>query len=157
MRTKRDRDALWGALLDGRIDMISSDHAPHTVDEKEDFETAPSGIPGVETALPLIMASVKKGLLSFERAVEVLIEAPARRFCPQKGSIEAGKDADLIVMDMKDIVRIDAESLHSRAGWTPFEGMEAIFPKDVYVHGEAVIKDGNFEGKKGFGRNLWFQ
>ena len=157
VRTKRDRDALWDALRDGRIDMVSSDHAPHTIEEKEEFEAAPSGIPGVETALPLMLASVKKGLISFERAVEVLIEAPARRFCPQKGSIEEGKDADLIVVDMKDIREIKGDELHSKAGWTPFEGMDAIFPQDVYVRGKIVIKDGNFEGEKGFGRNPWFR
>ncbi len=156
VRTKRDRDALWGALRDGRIDMVSSDHAPHTIAEKEEFETSPSGIPGVETALPLILASVKKGLITFERAVEVLIEAPARRFCPQKGSIEEGKDADLIVVDMKDIREIRADELHSKAGWTPFEGMDAVFPQDVYVRGGIVIKNGNFEGERGFGRNPWF-
>ncbi len=156
VRTRADRDALWKALSDGRIDMVSSDHAPHTIEDKEDFETAPSGIPGVETALPLMLAAVKKGLISFERAVEVLIEAPARRFCPQKGSIEVGKDADLIIMDMKDIRPIKAEELHSKAGWTPFEGMEAIFPQDVYVRGELIIKDWNFEGEMGFGGNKWF-
>ena len=156
VRTKRDRDALWGALRDGRIDMVSSDHAPHTIEEKEEFETAPSGIPGVETALPLILASVKKGLITFERAVKVLIEAPARRFCPQKGSIEGGKDADLIVVDMKDIREIKGDELHSRAGWTPFEGMDGVFPQEVYVRGKIVIKDGNFEGETGFGKNPWF-
>ncbi len=155
IRTKSDRDALWDALRDGRIDMVSSDHAPHTIDEKEEFESAPSGIPGVETALPLILASVKKGLISFERAVEVLIENPARRFCPQKGRIEVGKDADLIVIDMKRIEKIRAENLHSKAGWTPFERLDAIFPIDVYLRGERIIKNGEFEGEKGFGRNLW--
>ena len=157
LRTRSDRDALWEALREGRIDMVSSDHAPHTIDEKEEFETAPSGIPGVETALPLILASVKKGLISFERAVEVLIENPARRFCPQKGKIEVGKDADFIIIDMKSIDKIRADNLHSKAEWTPFEGMEAIFPTDVYLRGERIIKNGEFEGEKGFGRNVWFQ
>ncbi len=157
VRTKKDRNALWEALLDGRIDMISSDHAPHTIEEKEEFERAPSGIPGVETALPLILASVKKGMISFERAVEVLIENPAKRFCPNKGSMEVGRDADLMVIDMKDIREIKSEKLHSKAGWTPFEGMEAVFPEDVYVRGKRIIKDGNFEGERGFGRNPWFR
>ena len=156
VRTRADRDALWEALRDGRIDMVSSDHAPHTIEEKEDFETAPSGIPGVETSLPLIMAAVKKKIISFERAVEVLIEAPARRFCPQKGSIGEGKDADIIVLDMKDIRKIKGEELHSKAGWTPFEGMEGIFPEEVYVRGRRIIKKGNFEGEKGFGENPYF-
>ncbi len=155
LRTKADRDALWDALRDGRIDMVSSDHAPHTIDEKEEFETSPSGIPGVETALPLMLAAVKNGLLDFKRAVEALIENPANKFCPQKGSIEVGKDADFIIIDMKDIRKIRAEDLHSKAGWTPFEGMDAIFPSSVYVRGNEIIKNGNFEGKKGFGRNLW--
>ncbi len=155
LRKKRDRDALWDALRDGRIDMISSDHAPHTMEEKEEFETAPSGIPGVETALPLILVAVKKGLLEFKRAVEVLIENPAKRFCPRKGSIEVGKDADLLVIDMKKVRRIDAEYLHSKAGWTPFEGMDAIFPESVYLRGKRIIKNGNFEGEKGLGENLW--
>ncbi len=155
LRQRKDREALWAALKDGRIDMVSSDHAPHTIEEKEEFESAPSGIPGVETALPLIMAAVKRGLVSFERAVEVLIEAPARKFCPQKGSIEVGKDADLIIIDMRDIRRIKAENLHSKAGWTPFEGMDAIFPTDVYLRGKRVIKNREFDGEKGFGENLW--
>jgi len=157
LRKREDRDALWNALRNGIIDMISSDHAPHTIEEKEEFETAPSGIPGVETTLPLILAQVKNGNISFERAVEVLIENPAKRFCPQKGSIEVGKDADLIVIDMKSVTKIRAEDLHSKAGWTPFEGMEGIFPLSLYVRGNQVIKNGNFEGEKGFGRNLWMQ
>jgi dihydroorotase len=155
LRTKSDRDALWEALKDGRIDMISSDHAPHTIDEKEEFETAPSGVPGVETALPLILGAVKKGLLSFERAVNILIESPAERFYPQKGSIEVGKDGDLIIIDMRDVRKIKGDELHSRAGWTPFEGMDAIFPVDVYLRGKRIIKNGDFEGEMGFGKNLW--
>ncbi len=84
-----------------------------------------------------------------------MIENPARRFCPQKGNIEVGKDADLIIVDMKATRKIRAEELHSKASWTPFEGMDAIFPESVYLRGEQIIKNGNFEGEKGFGENLW--
>lgn len=146
LRRKSDQIAMWEALLSGRIDIIASDHAPHTMEEKEEsFEQAPSGVPGVETSLPLMLAHVKKGNLSIERLISAMMEKPAEILGLNKGRIEVGMDADLIAIDMRNITRIWADDLHSKCGWTPFEGWEGIFPFATFVRGEMVAKEGHLQ------------
>ncbi len=151
LRTKGDRIALWEALASGKIDIIASDHAPHTLDEKEEsFENAPSGVPGVETSLPLMLVKVKKGILTIERLVSSMMERPAEIMGLEKGRIEVGMDADLIAVDMKNVTKIRGMDLHSKCGWTPFERWEGIFPTATFVRGELVAKDRELqEGHKG--------
>jgi dihydroorotase len=153
LRSEADNDALWEGLQNGSIDILASDHAPHLPEEKrEEIWEAPAGVPGVETMLPLMLFAVKRNLLRLERLVDALAAGPARIFgLSRKGAIEIGKDADLVVVDPKAISRINADRLHSRADWTPFEGKEAIFPRMTLVRGH-VVYDGGLEVRPGFGR-----
>ncbi len=153
LRGEADNDALWNGLRDGSIDILASDHAPHLPEEKrKDIWEAPAGVPGVETMLPLMLFAVKRNLLRLERLVDALAAGPARIFgLSRKGAIEMGKDADLVIVDPKAISRINADRLHSRAEWTPYEGLEAIFPKMTLVRG-VVVFDGGLEVRPGFGR-----
>ncbi len=152
LRSYEDNDALWAGLRDGSIDILASDHAPHLPEEKrDDIWEVPPGVPGVETMLPLLLFAVKRNMLSLERLVDALAARPAQTFgLASKGKIEVGKDADLLIIDPKKISIINADRLHSRAEWTPFEGKEAIFPMMTILRGE-VIFDGEIATKPGFG------
>ncbi len=149
LRTRDDRLALLQAFIGGKFDMIGSDHAPHTIEDKErEFDTAPSGMPGVETTVPMLLAMVKKGSLPLEVLVRAMAERPAEIFGLNKGAIEEGKDADLIVVDPRAVAGIKVNNLHSKCGWTLFEGYDAIFPRATYVRGRAVVEDGDIAGER---------
>ena len=155
LRSQADSDALWQGLRSGTIDILASDHAPHLPEEKrEDIWEAPAGVPGVETMLPLMLFAVKRNLISLERLVDAVALRPARIFgLAGKGSIEKGKDADLVIVDPKSISKINADRLHSRAEWTPFQGKDAIFPQMTIVRG-SVVYDGDISASPGYGRFL---
>ena len=153
IRTSFDKEALFNGVKNGLIDVIESDHAPHTLDEKsKDFNEAPSGLPGVETIYPLFLNLVKKEALSFQRLISSLCIRPAELIGVPKGKIEVGYDADFIIVDFKDICKIKSENLHSKCGWSPFEDWPAIFPKNVFIRGEKLIDDHEIQVKSGFGR-----
>ncbi|MBN1235096.1 MAG: dihydroorotase [Methanotrichaceae archaeon] len=155
LRSQADNDALWQGLRSGAIDILASDHAPHLPEEKrEDIWEAPAGVPGVETMLPLLLFAVKRNLLTLERLVDAVATRPATIFgLASKGCIETGKDADLVIVDPRAIMKINADRLHSRAEWTPFQGREAIFPQMTMVRGK-VIYDGDLPASPGYGRFL---
>lgn len=147
LRNRAVRDNLVKAFKAGKATMFGSDHAPHTFVEKcQDYEVAPGGIPSVETNLPMLMSMVKHGMLPLEMVARMGASNPARRFGINKGRIAKGYDADLVVFDMSKISTINAERLHSRAGYSPYEGREAIFPDSVIIRGEMQIEDGEFCG-----------
>lgn len=153
IRSSFDKESLFNAIKNGVIDVIESDHAPHTKDEKDtDFDSAPSGLPGVETMYPLFLYLAKKDMISFQRVVSLLCIRPAELLQVNKGKIEIGRDADLIVVDLKDESKIKSENLHSKCGWNPFEDWSAVFPEVVFVRGEKLIDEGEIQVKKGFGR-----
>jgi len=153
IRTNFDKEALFGGLKNGLIDVLESDHAPHTIEEKDKgFDVVPSGVPGVETMFPLFLCMVKKETLSFQRLISLLCEKPAELLNIPKGRIEAGRDADIIVIDLKKDCKIKSENLHSKCGWTPFEGWPAIFPEYVFVRGEKLIDENELTGARGFGK-----
>ena len=119
-------------------DVLASDHAPHTVDEK--LSGAP-GFPGVETMYPLFVALALKGVVSFKTLIEKISINPARIFgFSDYGGIEVGKLANFAVFNTREVVRIEADMLHSKCGWTPYEGFEAVFPSKVYIRGEEVLE-----------------
>lgn len=153
LRDPSDNDALWAGLRNGSIDIIASDHAPHMPEEKKQgIWEAPAGVPGVETMLPLMLMAVRSNLLALDRLVSAMSAKPAEIFGLQsKGQIAPGKDADLVLVDTKAITRINADRLHSRAEWTPYEGRAAIFPKATLVRG-TVVFDGGLEVRPGYGR-----
>ena len=153
LRRQSDCDALWAGLRDGSIDILASDHAPHLPEEKkEDIWEAPPGVPGVETLLPLMLIAVRRNFLSLERLVDAISSKPAEIFgLRSKGKIEAGRDADLVIIDPKAITEIKADKLHSRADWTPYEGKDGIFPQMTLVRG-TVVFEGEVEVHPGHGR-----
>jgi dihydroorotase len=122
--------------------MIATDHAPHTREEKDtDVWSAPSGVPGVETALPLLLNEARQGNLSFERVRDLTAKNPATIFgLPEKGAVEAGNDADLVLVDPGTTETIDATNLHTKCDWTPFEGKIGVFPEWTMVRGRIVYE-----------------
>lgn len=142
LRRDRRRQAVYERVVDGTVDMIATDHAPHTREEKDaGIWDAPSGVPGVETALPLLLAEARKGKLSFERVRDLTAKNPADVFgLPNKGTIEKGKDADLVLVDTGETEQIRAETLHTNCDWTPFEGWTAVFPEWTMLRGELVYE-----------------
>jgi dihydroorotase len=151
LRTPEDQDALWQALKEGLIDTIASDHAPHTLEEKENFQKALSGMPGVETMLPLMLYRVKHDRFDMHRLIDAICTKPSIIYGLNKGAIEPGMDGDLIVVDMREEREIKGEELHSKCGWTAFEGLDGVFPRSTFVRGEQVIRDWSIEGDVGFG------
>ena len=153
IRTGFDREALFDGIKNGFIDALESDHAPHNLDEKnKEFNEAPSGIPCVETMFPIFLWKAKKEMLSFQRVISAICERPAELLGVPKGRIEIGRDADLTVVDIKEESEIKPDNLHSKCGWTPFEGYKALFPKYVFVRGERLIEDCEIQVNKGFGK-----
>ena len=151
LRDYRNQKNLWGALNDGTIDIVASDHAPHLEPEKmTDIWSAPAGVPGVETMIPLMLMAVKRNLLTLKRLIEVTSRNPARIFNLQKGVLAPGYDADMIIVGKPTQIR--KEKMHSRAGWTPYHGMEAMFPKITISRGEIIMEDGEITAKRGRGR-----
>jgi dihydroorotase len=137
--TRRGLMSCWD-----RIDVIASDHAPHTKDEKaDDFDRAPSGIPGVETMIPLLMAEVKRGACDLDSLIMKVSQTPSRILGIPAAGFNPGERADFIFFG-GNISAVRAERLHSRAQWTPYEGMKALFPEMVVMGGELVYREGEF-------------
>jgi len=152
IRSSFDKESLFKAAKNGLIDIIESDHAPHTREEKNvDFDEAPSGLPGVETTFPIFLFLAKKEVIPFQRIISLICERPAELLGISKGRIEVGRDADFIVIDLKDDCRIKSDNLHSKCGWTPFEDWSAIFPTHVFIRGEKLIEDHEIQVNQGFG------
>ena len=140
LRDEARRAAVADRVADGTVDVIATDHAPHTRVQKEtDVWSAPSGVPGVETALPLLLADVAADRLTATRVRDLTARNPAHIFdLPHKGRIEPGAHADLVVVDLDEPRSIRGEDLHGKTEWTPFEGMDGIFPEYTLVRGEIV-------------------
>ncbi len=155
LRSTDHRSSLWMALNDGTVDTVGSDHAPHLIEEKSAGLNSPSGVPGVETTLPLLLDSVRKKMASLERVQHLLCGSPAGRFSlERKGSISAGYDADITVVDLSLSRCIRGEDLHSKCGWTPFEGMDGVFPQAVYSRGELIVENDVLCSRPGRGHYL---
>ena len=146
LRSESRRDALWERLRGGEIDIVATDHAPHTTAEKEaELWDAPSGVPGVETALPLLLERARHGDLTYERVRDVTATNVASVFdLPRKGRVAERYDADLVLVDPAQSREIRGDELHSKCGWTPFEGMAGVFPSVTMVRGTIVYEDGEF-------------
>jgi dihydroorotase len=153
LRSESRRAAVFDRLRDGDIDVVATDHAPHTVDEKrQGLVAAPSGVPGVETLYPLLLESVRQGELSVERVRDVVAANPASIFeLPAKGRVAEGADADLVLVDLTSPREIEAGALHSACGWSPFEGLRGVFPELTVVRGEVVYERDPVTGAESFG------
>ncbi|MCB9834014.1 MAG: dihydroorotase [Planctomycetes bacterium] len=144
IREARHREALWRGLADGTVDVIGSDHAPHTREEKErDYPNSPSGMPGVQTLVPIMLDHVAAGRLSLERFVALAAENPARLYgMRRKGRIEIGCDADLTIVDLEAEREIRNDWIRSRCAWTPFDGMKVRgWPRATVVRGRIVMRE----------------
>ncbi|SEO94445.1 dihydroorotase [Halogranum amylolyticum] len=152
LRSEERRAGMVDRLVDGTIDVVATDHAPHTETEKDaGIWDAPSGVPGVETMLPLLLEEARNGTLSHERVRDVTAANVAEIFdLPRKGSVEVGNDADLVLVDPEASREIRGDELHSNCGWTPFEGRQGVFPELTLVRGDvAYERDG--DGGESFG------
>jgi len=146
LRSEQRREALFERVADGTVDIVATDHAPHTRAEKDaGVWDAPSGVPGVETMLPLLLERARTGALSYERVRDLTAANPADVFgLARKGRIEEGLMADLVVVDPDASRTIRGEDLHSKCRWTPFEGMNGVFPELTMVRGNVVYDSGAF-------------
>ncbi len=160
LRPAEHPTALWHALSAGRLGAVSTDHCPWTQAQRlrgrDDFTQIPSGLPGIETRLPLMYHhGVRAGRLSLNRLVEVGATAPARLLglSPRKGSLAVGADADLVVFDPEREVTLSAATLHQATDECPFEGWTVRgYPVTVLSRGQEVVRDGEFVGQPGAGR-----
>jgi dihydroorotase len=140
LRDEETRRALWSRW--DRIDVVASDHAPHTLREKGlPFEDAPSGIPGVETMVPLLVAAVRRGKITLASVIEKTSWRPAAILGIPRAGFLPGDRADYALYP-DAVTRIDAGRLHAKCGWSPFEGLEAVFPEEVVVRGRRVYACG---------------
>lgn len=150
IRDERHQAALWRAVADGVVDCIGSDHAPHTLDEKaKPYPQSPSGMPGVQTLVPVMLDHVAAGRLSLERFVALTSANPCRIYgIAGKGRIVEGLDADFTVVDLKARRVVIRDAVASRCGWSPFEGMELTgWPVATVVGGRMVMRDGQLSGE----------
>jgi len=145
VRDGAHREALWAGVRDGTVDTIGSDHAPHTLEEKlGPYPESPSGMPGVQTLVPVMLDHVNAGRLSIERFVDLTSHGPQRVYgLAGKGRIAAGYDADLTLVDMGREQEISESWLASRCGWSPYTGKRVKgWPVATLVRGAVVMRDG---------------
>ncbi len=156
LRTEEDVKALWTAFKQGLIDVLASDHAPHTVEEKESefIWNVKPGIPGLETMLPLLLTQVNEGRLTLASLIRASSKKPAEIFhIKDRGSLTEGFYADFVVVDMKQKYRIDSSKFHSKAKHSPFDGwMVKGKPTKTFVNGHLVMDDGEIIAKPGTGQ-----
>ena len=149
IRDDRHRQALWRAVRAGIVDCIGSDHAPHTLEEKaRPYPTSPSGMPGVQTLLPLLLDHMAAGRLTLERLVDLTSAGPARIYnIAGKGRLAVGYDADVTLVDLKARRTITRAWMATRSGWTPFEGREVQgWPKATIIRGQIVMREDQLLG-----------
>ena len=155
IRDESHQSALWDAISNKVIDILASDHAPHTVDEKNlPLWDAPAGLTGVETFISIMLNEINKGKLSINDFVRLASEAPAKLWgiYPRKGNLLQGGDADITIVDMNKSKVIRASELHSKNKTSAYDGMEVKgCPAATIVRGSFVMKDGRLTGKKGYG------
>jgi dihydroorotase len=141
------------------VDVLGSDHAPHTIEEKKkEYPSSPGGMPGVQTLLPVMLNHVHEGRLSLERLVELVCENPRHVFgCKQKGRIELGLDGDFTLVDLKKVRTIENKWIASRSQWTPYHGMKVTgWPIATIIGGELVMQDDQILGTP-HGRGVEFE
>nr|WP_246390727.1 amidohydrolase family protein [Nocardioides soli] len=158
---EEDNPYMWKAVQDGTIDVVGSDHGPHTREEKEvgwtDMYTAPGGSPMIEQYLRLLLTEVNSGRLTLERVVELCCYSPAKLtgYYGRKGAIVPGADADLVVLDMDHEEVLHAEHSHYMCGWMSAEDLPSKGrPQMTVLRGRVIMEDGNVTAEKGSGRLL---
>lgn len=145
LRSAHDNEVLWQALLDGVIDFIATDHAPHTLAEKaQEYPNTPSGMPGVETSMPLMLTAAMQGRCTVAQVAHWMSSAVAKGYgIANKGAIAPGYDADLVLVDLKNYRPVVREELLTKCGWSPFEGWNLTgWAAYTIVGGEVVYEQG---------------
>lgn len=145
LRSPHDNEVLWQALLDGVIDFIATDHAPHTLAEKaQTYPNSPSGMPGVETSLPLMLTQAVQGRCTVSQVSNWMSTAVAKAYgIPKKGAIAPGYDADLVLVDLDNYHPVLREEVVTKCGWSPFEGWDLTgWPVYTIVGGQVVYEKG---------------
>jgi dihydroorotase len=145
VRDKSHRGRLWFAMSQGIADILGSDHAPHTLEEKaKPYPQSPSGMTGVQTLVPVMLDHVNKGRLSLLQFIDMTSAGPARLFgIAGKGRIAVGYDADFTIVDMKRRATIENRWIASRCGWTPYDGKEVLgWPAGTIIRGQRVMWEG---------------
>jgi dihydroorotase len=148
LKTADDSRQLWQALADGRLQVIATDHAPHTLEEKQKpYPASPSGIPAVENSLALMLDEVNQGRCTLLHVVDWMCDAPARVWdIVGKGRIAVGYDADLVLVDMQHTAEIRNENQVTKCGWSPWHGVTLTgWPVRTWVMGREVYRDGKFQ------------
>jgi len=160
LRSEEERQGMWGMVNDGSIDIIGSDHAPYTKEEKEkgseDIFTPPAGFPGLSTRLPLLFTAVKEGKMELDRMVELICENPAKIFglFPKKGTIALGSDADFVIFDPEKKGVISKEKMYTkcRDSALVYDGWEVYGkPEKTIVRGNVVFDNGKITVSPGYG------
>lgn len=149
IRSARHRDALWKAVAEGVVDVLGSDHAPHTLEEKsKPYPQSPSGMTGVQTLVPVMLTHVAEGRLSLARFIDLTSAGPARLYNIRgKGRIALGYEADFTVVDLKAERTITDAWIASRAGWTPFDGFKTKgWATATVVRGSVVMREDDLQG-----------
>lgn len=152
IREKRHQEALWEALKKGVVDIIGSDHAPHTREEKQKpYPESPSGVPGVQTLVPILLNFVNQGKLSLEHMVQLVTLKPAQIFAiKNKGRIQLGYDADFTLVDLKKEMLIENSWIQSKCGWTPYHGLKVKgWPVACYIRGHLAMREGELISSHG--------
>jgi len=145
VRAPHHRDGIWRGVEQGVIDVLGSDHAPHTLEEKaKPYPASPSGMTGVQTLVPIMLDHVNAGKLTLERFVDLSSHGPNRLFgIARKGRIAAGYDADFTIVDMKRAETLRNEQVGSKAGWTPYDGKQVTgWPVGTVIRGARVMWEG---------------
>ncbi|MCW2286263.1 dihydroorotase [Rhodoblastus acidophilus] len=145
VRASRHRDALWQGVAQGVVDVLGSDHAPHTLEEKaKPYPESPSGMTGVQTLVPTLLDHVNAGRLTLQRFVDLTSAGPARLFqIAGKGRIAKGYDADFTIVDLNRVETIRNDWIASRCGWTPYDGKQVKgWPVGTFVRGAKVMWEG---------------
>jgi dihydroorotase len=149
IRESRHREGLWRAIRSGLADVIGTDHAPHTLEEKaKPYPQSPSGMPGVQTLIPIMLDHVNAGRLTLERFVDLVCTGPARIYnIAAKGRLAPGYDADLTIIDLGAKRKIENSWIASRCGWTPYDGMTVTgWPRATIIRGRIVMRDDELQG-----------
>jgi dihydroorotase len=151
IREKYHQDGLWKGIADGTVDMIGSDHAPHTLEEKaQQYPASPSGTPGVQTLVPIMLDHVNAGRLTLARFVDLTAYGPHRiHGIAGKGRVARGYDADFTIVDLKMRKTITHAQQKSKCGWTPFDGRDDTgWPIMTVINGQIVMRDDELTGIK---------
>jgi dihydroorotase len=152
VRDEAHRQGIWAGIADGTVDVLGSDHAPHTEEEKHHpYPESHSGMTGVQTLLPLMLDHVNAGRLSLARLVDLTSAGPQRIFgLIGKGRIAVGYDADLTIVDLNRTETITNAWIQSKSRWTPYDGVKVKgWPVGTFVRGRRVMWQGEIEAKAG--------